>query len=140
LWDVQSQTAIGVPLTGHGEWVTSVAFSSDGALLASASNKTIQLSITPQNLFASYIHVPHHNQPFNMFISTSSWHNTLQNGWLKGPHGELVLWIPATYGTVPYHPQLVAILGRDTPPVPHIKVDKLVLGTDWVKCHTPLLV
>ncbi|KAF8290757.1 WD40 repeat-like protein [Clavulina sp. PMI_390] len=140
LWDVQSQIAIGVPLTGHDRSVRSVAFSPDGALLASCSNETIQLSSTTQNLFAAYINVPHHNHHFNMSMSPSSWHKTLQNGWLKGPHNELVLWIPATYTAAPYHEQLVAILGRGITQVPHLKVDKMVLGTEWVKCYTPLLV
>ncbi|KAF8301357.1 hypothetical protein DL93DRAFT_2173334 [Clavulina sp. PMI_390] len=138
LWNVQSQTAIGVPLTGHDLSVTSVAFSPDGALLASAIDKTIQLSSTTQNFFLSYINVPHHSQPFNISMSPSLWYN-IQNGWLKGPGGELVLWIPAAYGAAPYHEQLVAILGRGIPPVPHVNFDNMVLGTDWVKCHTPLV-
>ncbi|KAF8289595.1 hypothetical protein DL93DRAFT_2047311, partial [Clavulina sp. PMI_390] len=97
LWDVQSQTAIGVPLTGHDDYVTSVAFSPDGALLASGSTSTIQLSSITQNISSSLINVPHHNQFFQISISPSSWHNVIQNGWLKGPGQELVLWIPAVY-------------------------------------------
>ncbi|KAF8302045.1 WD40 repeat-like protein [Clavulina sp. PMI_390] len=37
LWDVQTQTAKGKPLTGHTRHVTSVVFSPDGAVLASGS-------------------------------------------------------------------------------------------------------
>ncbi|EME14510.1 WD40 repeat domain-containing protein [Rhodococcus triatomae] len=37
LWDPVSGRQVGVPLTGHTSWVTSVAFSPDGALLASGS-------------------------------------------------------------------------------------------------------
>ncbi|KAF8300509.1 WD40 repeat-like protein, partial [Clavulina sp. PMI_390] len=44
LWDVNTQSAKGQPLTGHTEYVTSVAFSCDGAVLASGSwDKTIRL-------------------------------------------------------------------------------------------------
>ncbi len=37
LWDVATRTAIGRPLTGHTDWVLSVAFSPDGKLLATSS-------------------------------------------------------------------------------------------------------
>jgi WD40 repeat protein len=38
LWDMQALRQIGMPLTGHTDWVNSVAFSSDGARLASGGN------------------------------------------------------------------------------------------------------
>ncbi|KAF8297440.1 WD40 repeat-like protein, partial [Clavulina sp. PMI_390] len=44
LWDVQSQSLKGEPLTGHSSWVQSVTFSPKGNLLASGSwDNTIRL-------------------------------------------------------------------------------------------------
>jgi len=37
LWDVETHQPIGLPLKGHGIWVSSVAFSPDGNVLASGS-------------------------------------------------------------------------------------------------------
>ncbi|EDN71311.1 WD-40 repeat protein [Beggiatoa sp. PS] len=41
LWDVDTRTPLGEPLTGHFYWVNSVAFSPDGQILASASQDGI---------------------------------------------------------------------------------------------------
>ena len=37
LWNVATQQEMGNPLTGHADWVVSVAFSPDGKTLASGS-------------------------------------------------------------------------------------------------------
>ena len=44
LWDVETQKALGAPLTGHTQGVTSVSFSHDGRRLASGSqDNTLRL-------------------------------------------------------------------------------------------------
>ena len=43
-WDMARRFQIGGPMTGHGDWISSVAFSTDGSLIASASNdNTVRL-------------------------------------------------------------------------------------------------
>ncbi|MBA6440537.1 MULTISPECIES: WD40 repeat domain-containing protein [Streptomyces] len=37
LWDPRTRTPVAGPLTGHADWVRSVASSADGTLLATAS-------------------------------------------------------------------------------------------------------
>ncbi|KAF5349838.1 hypothetical protein D9758_014016 [Tetrapyrgos nigripes] len=41
IWDAQTGTAIREPLQGHEHWVTSVAFSPDGARIVSGSSDKV---------------------------------------------------------------------------------------------------
>jgi WD40 repeat protein len=43
LWNADTGTSIGIPLTGHTDAVTSVAFSPDGRLVVSSPDATLRL-------------------------------------------------------------------------------------------------
>ena len=43
LWDAATGQPVGAPLTGHTDWVDSVAFSPDGHRLATGGDTTVRL-------------------------------------------------------------------------------------------------
>ncbi|KAI5116961.1 hypothetical protein M0805_001365 [Coniferiporia weirii] len=86
IWNAQTGNAVGVPLTGHLGPVTSVVFSPDGRQIVSGSDDA---SILIWNA--------------EVFEPTSTSHAKLRyraftdDGWFKGPFGELLLWVPYEY-------------------------------------------
>ena len=122
LWDAQTGGQVGNPLQGHTSSVWSVAFSPDGRHIVSGSHdKTIQLhdaqtgdkdileqttksnSITttslPIHFSSSSAHALKDAQ--NLFIDMSNVKGDprdlvclQKDGWIVGPSGQLLLWIP----------------------------------------------
>jgi len=165
LWDAQTGGQVGNPLQGHTSSVNSVAFSPDGRHIVSGSwDKTIQLldaqtggnvgntlieqttnslssTLPPIHFSSSAAHALHDAQ--SLFINMSNVNGDcrdlihLQNdGWIVGPNGKLLLWVPPSYHKLfHYTPwtQLVIPSGS-----PELDLSKMAHGPAWHRCYTPV--
>ncbi|KAI5117680.1 hypothetical protein M0805_008459 [Coniferiporia weirii] len=86
IWDVQTRSAVGKPLIGHSGWVMSVAYSPDGRHIVSGScDNTLRIwdATTVQAGFK---------------VGGSHYPNRVNdNGWVRDPSGNLLLWVPHMY-------------------------------------------
>ncbi|KAF8307210.1 WD40 repeat-like protein [Clavulina sp. PMI_390] len=116
--------------------------STDGTLsyketeLGFGSHGNLQPSSTTYSPKIPQMDVPVHDLPFQISLSPSSWQSVLQHGWLTGPHGELILWIPIMYRGPPYDGRSIAVLGKEMHSFLHVNIEKMILGHHWSKCQT----
>jgi hypothetical protein len=81
VWDVRTKRLIAKPLEGHLQAVDSLSFSPDGNLIVSGSrDRTIRVWDVKRMISAGL-------NPFE------NW-NLKQDGWIVGPGGQLLLWVP----------------------------------------------
>ncbi|CAG7845869.1 COMPASS-like H3K4 histone methylase component WDR5B {ECO:0000303/PubMed:19567704} Short=AtWDR5B {ECO:0000303/PubMed:19567704} [Serendipita indica DSM 11827] len=117
LWDVETGIQIGLPLEGHTAWVHSVVFSQDGRHIISGSvDTTIRIwNITTEG---STHPIP------NRYCRVGN------DGWLLGPNGQRLCWIPPQFRDGLERPG-VRIIGR----VQRLSVDttQFVHGEEWTR-------
>ncbi|KAG6328825.1 hypothetical protein ID866_10264 [Astraeus odoratus] len=81
VWDAQTGFQMGSPFEGHTHPVTSVALSSDGRWIVSAS---VDEQIRIWNIECTVVDLR------DLFKLSP-------DGWISGPNGRLLLWIPGYY-------------------------------------------
>ncbi|KAF8300503.1 hypothetical protein DL93DRAFT_2122224, partial [Clavulina sp. PMI_390] len=127
---------MGEPLRGHSGCVWTVAFSGDGAFLASGSfDNTIRLWNAASSALNMVSYLP--PSPTLQLSLRPAWSTDLHNGWIKGPNNELILWVPPSYRNRLYDERLIGILGQDMSSRARFNFDNMTLGEDWASCHTP---
>ena len=165
LWDAQIGGQVGNPLQGHTSSVFSVAFSSDGRHIVSGSwDNTIRLwdaqisgqvdnslkkkttnspesTISPIHFSSSAAHALHDAQSLfiDMFDVNADYQDLIHlqdNGWIVGPNGQLLLWVPPSYHkSFLYTPWTNLIIPRGHP---ELDLSKMAHGPAWYRCYTPV--
>ena len=158
VWDAQTGDQVGNPLQGHTDSVLSVAFSQDGRhIVSGSSDGTIRvwdaqtLSTNSGNAgqrtkftsvkFSSSAAYALHNAQC-LFVDTSDATEGdskdlvyLQaDGWIVGPKGKLLLWVPPAYHTIYlYTPETNLVLPRGGP---ELDLSRMSHGPTWQQCYT----
>ena len=158
LWD-NTEDSVMYPLSGHIASITSVAFSPAGNQIVSGSwdgtvrvwdatktshsitavafspfsEHSLQLSEQQiANLQQSI--VPATGHPARRIIDARDLF-TFKEGWVMGPHDELVVWIPPEYCAGLWWPRNSQVIGRCRV---YLDLNQFVHGMDWTKCYTPV--
>ncbi|KIO00211.1 hypothetical protein M404DRAFT_153493 [Pisolithus tinctorius Marx 270] len=118
IWDVERGVQVGSPLESHTDAVNSVAFSPDGKCIVSCSNdNTIRVWDV---------------QSCGDIISDHEKLKLDYDGWIRGPQGRLLLWIPPAFRQPFYSVWTTSII-----PIGHcIELDLSLMahGKSWHKC------
>ncbi|EIN04856.1 hypothetical protein PUNSTDRAFT_37485, partial [Punctularia strigosozonata HHB-11173 SS5] len=161
LWDVATGRPVGEPLRGHSGFVYSVAFSTDGTHMISGSDdgnihmwdvRSIQIltrhmlarhdcapaiSLSPRiqhSLRAADQIVP------SLLLSTTSKYSSnsirLEDGWILGPQGERLLWVPVHHRDKlwPLFHELVIPTSVAKRYSTHVDLSRIAHGTHWQRC------
>jgi len=139
LWSTATRTELQY-LRDHQGKMNTISFSSDGSSLVSGSNDGTIRMWKPSESTDAPTNVS--NCPFglvnNLFINAQqpwlSSHFDRLSGWIQGPHGELLFWVPQQYRDMGmlWLPEHTGVLGRE-----EVKIQwhNSVHGLDWASCY-----
>ena len=111
------------------------------SLTGPTSSSWQSLSIPPIHFSSQGVHALQNPQSF--FMNTCS---TLtkdcrdlvhlqQDGWIVGPSGHLLLWVPPSYRLIAfYSPWTRLVIPKG---IPELDLSKMVHGTTWHECYSP---
>ncbi|KAG2753294.1 WD40 repeat-like protein [Suillus brevipes Sb2] len=149
VWDMQTGKGVGSPFRGHTGPVLSVAISPDGKRIVSGSEDTTirvwdmnflnrhQQFEAPAMCFSSNpAHALHSASSFLRDSNTPAPSCTNEEGWIVGPEGRLLLWIPLNLypGAMDhmYAPGHTLVIPNNTP---QLDLSRVAHGTSWHKCR-----
>jgi len=125
LWDAFTGILI-ARLSGHQDVILSLSCTPDSrSIISSSWDRTIRtwdieaaMSVSSDPLMS----------PVHLLASV-----TLEDGWLKGPSGELLLWVPPDYGAYICAPPYTRVMGRQRVEISG-EAEDLHAGERWSSC------
>ncbi|KAG6326172.1 hypothetical protein ID866_12917 [Astraeus odoratus] len=131
VWDAHPGSQIQNSFEGHAGCVESVSFSSDGMFVVSGSlDKQICVwMIGHYDTSHSLCNV------FKLYDGVYEWRDLVKvnvDGWIIGPEGKLLLWIPSYYHALFYSPRNTLVIPRGGP---ELDLSMVVHGDIWQECY-----
>ncbi|KIO05431.1 hypothetical protein M404DRAFT_141463, partial [Pisolithus tinctorius Marx 270] len=157
VWDAERGVQIGSPLEGHTGKVTSVAFSPDGKRIVSGSEdntvrvwdaeRVVQIGCPLEGHGAAACLVCFLSNPSHAIHDTAQLLDGLQyedvvmrnepvklhgDGWVRGPKGRLLLWIPPTFWGQWYSMWTRVVISRGS--CIELDLNQTAHGNKWHEC------
>ncbi|KAF8312379.1 WD40 repeat-like protein [Clavulina sp. PMI_390] len=136
LWDMESQSAKEDAPTGPNDPMLPVSSPSDGTVLASGPNDSTICTWDNASQCLRFS-IPTHLNLSHSPSTTPTWHKYLNDGWVRGPNAELILWVPPSYQAHLYDERRITRLGKDTSSRVRLNFSQMVLGESWADCVQP---
>jgi WD40 repeat protein len=148
LWDAQTGLQLGNSLTGHRDIVSSVAFLPDGKRVVSGSfDKTIRIWDAEGNQqFDNSPHIKFSPMTSHSLANVQEFlHGTMKlqkdwkdqfslenDGWIVGPQGQLLMWVPISDDCAFYSPRAQLIIANNAVA---LDTSAMVHGRMWDQCY-----
>ena len=144
VWSAITGDVLGVPLQGHISDVLSVAISPDGKRIVSGSDETtirvwdLESFTRPQSFESPAIQFSSDSihalrSPSFSHLQAHTPHPLAPNedGWIIGPDGRLLLWVPASLYPLVYVPNILVALDDAS----KFDLSHFAHGESWHKCR-----
>ncbi|KAG6328237.1 hypothetical protein ID866_10852, partial [Astraeus odoratus] len=132
VWDAHTGSQIGSPFEGHTSGVFSVTFSPDDSWIVSGSrDQTIRVwdAHTGSQIVSPF---EGHTDSICGVDNQRGLVGLSADGWIIGPEGRLLLWVPSYYHAFLYSPRNTLVIPRGGP---ELDLSTMVHGDKWQDCY-----
>jgi len=147
IWDAKTGASVGDLLKGHTAWVRSVIYSSDGrGIISGSDDGTIRIWDSEVSTGVGRLRESHTYPVQSIDYSSGVQHTVSCNpihaeffakpdkdGWVRGPEGGLLYWVPHDCRAGLHSPALLTIPLTSHKRSVSLDFDDFVFGTSWTQ-------